>query len=150
MCTPAKNSTGVAVAVLLLVKGLWLLTAKVLAPAVLALAVVAWRWLSGAPMRPTWTGRRLVTRPVRATAQTLLTAAAVCGWLFPLITAVVVTVLGVGFGAAVVLARHRQRPADREPINVGVVTVARRVALPASPGQRSWDGADARVAGMRR
>jgi hypothetical protein len=73
------------------------LLGRILSALTIAAVVIGWacwKWLSGAQWHHSWTGRRLVTRPVRAAGQSLLTAVVIGLALAPVATgAVVATVI---------------------------------------------------------
>lgn len=89
--------------------------------AVTIAVVLAWRWSTGAPLRPSWTGTRLVARRVRAAGQNLLALAGVlalwrpwAAWTWPLV-AVLVATYGAGLAGAL---RLRRRPAAAAAVPV--------------------------------
>jgi hypothetical protein len=94
----------VAVAV---VRVVWRVTDRLIAPAAMVAGVVAYRWLTGAPMRSTWQGRRLVTRPVRAAGQIALTATAAGLAVAPLATTATLGTLGAATVTAILATRYR-------------------------------------------
>jgi hypothetical protein len=110
--TEATSFTGYFFSILgaLLFGAGWLLwqLAKLAGPALVVLGVLAWRWSTGAPMRPGVRGRH-VRRYVRATGNNLVTVAVACIMLWPVATAATLAALLAGLVTAVAWVRVRPR-----------------------------------------
>jgi hypothetical protein len=118
-----------------------------LARAIVAGSVLAWRWHTGAVMRPTWRGRPRLARHVRATARSAATgigAAALADWRVTLAALAALAAAG-SVSAMVARDRRRQRTTAaalaprRVRVRVGPPAAARRPAgaLAAEPATTS-------------
>lgn len=129
---------------------------------------LAWRWLSGAPMRGrrttgatflhgapppgpvSWRHPRWACWPGwhRAILRCAVTALAVTAWQWPLATAVTVALAMLAITAAAVTVRRRTRARTR-PIRVGTLAGERRRAVDAGPQLRVDFGQPAREEARR-
>ncbi len=113
-----------------LLRGLWWLLTCAIAPAVIVALVLGYRWTTGAPMRPGRRGReRLLTRPLRAALQNLLTVLAVGILANPTATlATILTAATVTGGTALALRWRTKRRTGPRRVRVTVGTRAGRPA----------------------
>jgi hypothetical protein len=123
-----------SVTYVMVIRPLWRLTHRVLAPLALAGLVVFYRWSTGAPMRPSRrTAARRVTRLVRATGQNMLTVLALGMLVAPVATLVVALAVALGLTGAVVIVRRRkirQAGPRRVRVTVGSPVSAQPVHRP--------------------
>ncbi len=118
-----------------LLRGLWWLLTCAIAPAVIVAVVLAYRWTTGAPLRAGRGGReRLLTRPLRAALQNLLTALAVGILVNPAATlAAILAAATITGGTAVGLRWRTKRRTGPRRVKVTVGTPAGRPApIPAA------------------
>lgn len=85
----------------------------------------AWTWFTGRPWRHHYRGRRYVTRPVRAVAQSGLTAVVLGFVLAPLWTAATLAALAAALGTAAYVSRRRLRRRQAVTVIVGEPIPAR-------------------------
>lgn len=105
-----------------LIKAAWWLLSRVVAPLVVLLAIVSWRWSSGAIMLPDRPRRRpLFTRSVRAAGRDLLTLALAGAILAPTATAII-TVTLITAGITTVTTIRVRAARRRGPRRVKTVT----------------------------
>lgn len=106
------------------------LTAK----ALLITAAVLWIWFSGRAWRADYRGRRYLTRPVRAAAQTLATALVIAALWQPIPT---LTTLALVI-AAVCVTAHFTRRAARMRRSGEPIRVKAKVGHPDALAGRGW------------
>jgi hypothetical protein len=112
-------------------RALWWLASRIAGPLALVALVLAYRWSTGAPIRPSRRGGpRRLTRPLRATLQNLASLVVLGLVAAPVVTvaSVVVAAAGIGTAALVVRVRARRRSAPRRVR----VTIGRPVTTPRS------------------
>jgi hypothetical protein len=154
-CRPTKSSsTGVGAVCRFAVGTVWVTGRYVVWPA----SVVAYRWVSGAPMLP---NARPLSRPAwlvrvrwsqwprwqRATVRLAITLLAVAGYLAPLLTALAATAV-VGAGVGVGIKQRRRVAAIRSgaPRRV-TVKVGRPIADQPAESSSQWNARQ--TAGVR-
>jgi hypothetical protein len=93
-----------------ILRATWWLLIHAIGPGLLVLAVAGWRWTTGAPQRTSRPGRaRLLTRPLRAALQNVVTLLAVGILVNPAATVAAFTVVAVLAGGTVIGLRWRAK-----------------------------------------
>jgi hypothetical protein len=138
MCCNEHHNSGPVIGVLAaffyglaaLLRAVWWLLSRAIAPALLVAAVLAYRWSTGAPIRPSRRGReRLLTRPLRAALQNVLTLLAVGILLAPVATVAAVATAGtLTAGTAAALRWRAKRRTGPRRVKVAVGTHTGRPA----------------------
>lgn len=123
---------------------------RIAGAALLVAAVLAWRWHTGAPLRPNYSGPKMAARQVRAAGQCLLTVAVwlalwtpvgVVSWI---LAALICATVGAGMVGVVRDQRRAIEPAPRKPLPPRQVKVRVDVPEPRQPVGSLTGRSDAR------